>query len=70
VADADALDVKVIDVLDPDLDDSTLVIRNGGVYDAASRTLVWTDAVLPPSTPREVSFDVSVRANAPPPPPC
>jgi uncharacterized repeat protein (TIGR01451 family) len=66
VGNADALDVKVIDVLDPDLNDATLVIRNGGVYDAASRTLVWTDAVLPPETPREVSFDVDVRADAAP----
>jgi uncharacterized repeat protein (TIGR01451 family) len=66
VGDADALDVKVIDVLDPDLNDATLVIRNGGVYDAASRTLVWTDPVLPPSEPRFVSFDVNVRADAEP----
>jgi hypothetical protein len=66
VGNADALDVKVIDGLDPDLDDSTLVIRNGGVYDEASRSLVWIDPVLPPSTPREVSFDVNVRADAPP----
>jgi hypothetical protein len=66
VGNADAFDVKVIDALDPDLDDSTLVIRDGGVYEAARRTLVWTDPVLPPFMPQEVSFDVNVRADAPP----
>jgi uncharacterized repeat protein (TIGR01451 family) len=66
VGNADALDVKIIDVLDPDLDDSTLVIQGGGVYDPASRSIVWTDPVLPPAEPRFVSFQVNVRADAPP----
>ena len=66
VGNADALEVKIIDVLDPDLDDSTLVIQGGGVYDPASRSIVWTDPVLPPAEPRFVSFQVNVRADAPP----
>jgi hypothetical protein len=66
VGNADALDVKIIDVLDPDLDDSTLVIQNGGVYEPASRSILWTDPVLPPDEPRFVSFRVNVRGNASP----
>ncbi len=66
VGNADALDVKIIDVLDPDLDDSTLTIQDGGVYDPASRSIVWTDPVLPPLEPRFVSFQVNVRDDASP----
>ena len=66
VGNADALDVKIIDVLDPDLDESTLTIQGGGVYDPSSRSIVWTDPVLPPSEPRFVSFQVNVRNDAPP----
>lgn len=62
---ADAHDVSIIDVLPPDLDDSTLAINDGGVYDAATRTLIWRDPVLPPTTPRSVSFSINVRADAP-----
>ncbi|MGH0037373.1 MAG: hypothetical protein ACQGVK_20290 [Myxococcota bacterium] len=64
VGDADAIDVKVIDVLDEDLDDSTLVVHDGGVYDPATRTLVWTDPLVPPATPRQVGFEIAVRADA------
>lgn len=66
IGNADALDVKVIDVLVPELDDTTLTINDGGVYDAASRTIVWTDPVVPPATPRSVDFHVDVRASAVP----
>ena len=62
---ADAHDVSVIDVLDPDLDDTTLVVNGGGTYDAGTRTLVWSDPLLPPATPRAVSYSVAVRADAP-----
>ena len=62
---ADAHDVSVIDVLDPDLDDTTLVAGDGGTYDPVTRTLVWRDPVLPPATPRAVSYSVTVRADAP-----
>ena len=61
---ADAHDVSIIDVLDSDLDDSTLVINDGGTYDAASRALVWRDPVLPPHVPRSVSYSVAVRSDA------
>ena len=66
IGNADALDVEVIDVLDLDLDDTTLVIADGGVYDPVTRTLRWTDPVVPPATPRNVRFSVAVRADAEP----
>ncbi|MGH0030758.1 MAG: hypothetical protein ACQGVC_13265 [Myxococcota bacterium] len=66
VGTGDALDVHVIDVLDPDLDDATLVVRDGGTYDPATRAITWRDPLpLPPLTPRTVGFEVAVRSNAP-----
>ncbi len=64
VGNADALDVKIIDVLDPDLDETTLAIEGGGVYDPANRAIVWTDPVLPPGEPRFVTFQAQVRNDA------
>jgi len=60
------LQVKIIDELDSDLDASTLELDDGGVYDPATRVIVWTDPVLPPLDPRSVAFRVRVRADAPP----
>lgn len=62
----DALNVEVIDVLEPDLDVNTLSIDDGGLFDPATRTIVWIDAVVPPHDPRIVTFSVRVRADAPP----
>lgn len=62
---ADAHDVSIIDVLPPDLDETTVVVNNGGTFDSSSRALVWRDAVVPPATPRTVSFSAAVRNNAP-----
>jgi uncharacterized repeat protein (TIGR01451 family) len=66
IGDADALNVSIIDVLDENLDDSTIVIDDAGTYDPTTRTLVWSDPVLPPATPRAVSFQIDVRADATP----
>ena len=66
VGGVDAHDVEVIDVLDPDLDAATLVIFDGGSYVPASRAIVWMDPVVPPATPRTVSFEIAVRADAAP----
>jgi hypothetical protein len=63
---ADALDVRVLDRLDEDLDDATLLVADGGLYDPATRMLEWTDPVVPPATPRSVHFEVAVRGDAPP----
>lgn len=63
---ADAHDVLIIDALDEDLDDSTLSLEDGGVYDAASRVITWTDPVVPPKEPRTVHFSIEVRDDAQP----
>jgi uncharacterized repeat protein (TIGR01451 family) len=63
---ADAHDVSVVDVLHPDLDDTTLVVRDGGVYDPLTRAILWGDPVVPPHTPRSVRFSVNVRADLAP----
>jgi len=62
----DALDVAVFDPLDEDLDDATLVVEDGGSYDPATRIVRWDDPVVPPATPRTVSFSAEVRSDAPP----
>lgn len=64
IGNADALNVEVIDVLDPDLDESTLSIDDGGSYAPGERTVRWLDPVVPPNTPREVHFRVRVRNDA------
>jgi uncharacterized repeat protein (TIGR01451 family) len=65
IGDGDAHDVAVIDVLPDDLDPSTLVLNNGGTYNPSSRAIVWRDPLVPPATPRSVSFSAAVRADAP-----
>jgi uncharacterized repeat protein (TIGR01451 family) len=62
----DAHDVSILDPLDTDLDETTLTVNDGGTYDAATRTILWRDALVPPNQPRSVSFSVAVRADAPP----
>jgi len=61
-----ANDVRIVDLLSTHLDDSTLLVNDGGVYDPATRTTVWTDAVVLTADPRTVSFEVDVRADAVP----
>lgn len=61
-----ANDVRVIDVLSTDLDDATLLMNDGGIYDPATRTIVWTDPVVLPADPQTVSFEIEVRADAEP----
>jgi uncharacterized repeat protein (TIGR01451 family) len=66
VGDAAAHGVLIVDALDPDLDAETVeVLSGGGRFDAATRTLRWHDAELPPQVPRTVSFAAAVRADAP-----
>ena len=61
---ADAHDVSIIDILPPELDEATIVVNNGGSFDPSSRAVVWRDAVVPPATPRNVTFSAAVRDNA------
>ena len=63
---ADAHGVGIVTVLDVDLDDQTLTVGQGGTYTSATRTLTWSDPVLPPHTPRIVTFSANIRAGAPP----
>ena len=64
---SDAHDVSILDPLHPNLDDTTLVINNEGVYDPATRVIVWHDPLaLPAQVPRSVSFTVNVKSDAQP----
>jgi len=64
---ADAHDVSILDPLHPSLDETTLAINNGGVYDPGPRVIVWHDPLaLPPQVPRSVSFSVNINSNAQP----
>jgi hypothetical protein len=56
----------VLDVLDLDLDEASLVLLDGGVYLSSTRTIIWSDPVVPPATPRSVRFSAAVRADAQP----
>lgn len=60
----DAHDVQTIVVLDPNLDDTTLVINDGGTYDPATRTLRWIDPAVFPHDPRSVTYAVALRKDA------
>lgn len=66
IGDADAIDVRIFDVLAPELDDTTLQINNDGVYDQTKRLITWSDPLLPPQEPRSVSFSINVNTDAMP----
>lgn len=61
IGNTDAIDVRIYDVLTPELDDSTLQINDDGVYDQSNRTITWSDPLLPPQEPRTVSFSINAR---------
>jgi uncharacterized repeat protein (TIGR01451 family) len=61
---ADAIEVRIFDVLAAGLDDTTLQINGNGVYDASKRLITWSDPLLPPHEPRNVSFSVNVNTHA------
>lgn len=66
IGDADAIDVRIFDVLAPELDDATLLINDGGVYDDTQRLITWSDALVPPQEPRTVTFSINVNVDAMP----
>ncbi|MDA8082726.1 MAG: FG-GAP-like repeat-containing protein [Nitrospiraceae bacterium] len=59
-----AYGVYVTAELDQHLDDSTLLIQNGGTYYAGIRTLHWLIGDLPPGQGGTVSYSVNVKSDA------
>lgn len=60
-----AFEVFIIDQLDSDLDESTLVINNGGTYSPGARLLSWQIGTLAPGQQGSVSFNVKVKNGLP-----
>ena len=56
-----AYGVFIMDELDSDLDETTLVINDGGSYAEASRQLAWDVGEVPPGGQGEVTFSVNVK---------
>lgn len=61
----DAHDVEILNVLPPELDESTLEIKNGGKFDPKTRLLRWVDPQVWPKDPREVRYTVNLRDETP-----
>jgi uncharacterized repeat protein (TIGR01451 family)/fimbrial isopeptide formation D2 family protein/uncharacterized repeat protein (TIGR02543 family) len=61
-----AFGVYVTDVLDEDLDDSTLVIDGGGSYNTPTRTITWTIGEVGPGEGGTLTFSANVRSDATP----
>ena len=57
--------VFILDVLDPNLDDATLVINNSGTYSGGSRMLDFEIGDVAPAGKGSVTFSVQVKGNAP-----
>lgn len=66
IGEGTAFGVYVTDQLDVDLDENTLHINNGGVYDISTRTIRWDIGDLSANTGGSVTFYIKVRNNAPP----
>ncbi|MEF3245299.1 MAG: DUF11 domain-containing protein [Caldisericaceae bacterium] len=58
---APATNVVITDVLDSNLDETTLIIYNGGTYNPSNRTITWVIPVVQPQETGSVSFKVMVR---------
>jgi uncharacterized repeat protein (TIGR01451 family) len=60
-----AYGVFILDVLDPNLNEATLTINNGGSYLASGRLLSWEIGTLTPGQTGSVSFSVNIRTGLP-----
>jgi uncharacterized repeat protein (TIGR01451 family) len=64
--DATASGVFVQDALDQDLDESTLVIHDGGIWSAGARQITWNVGDLAPGAGGSVTFSVRARTGLAP----
>jgi uncharacterized repeat protein (TIGR01451 family) len=60
----DAYGVYITDTLEEDLDDSMLVVNDGGKYDPATRTITWFIGELLSKQTGSVTFVVNVKSDA------
>ena len=58
----DATNVTISDTLDTNLDETTLIIGNGGTYNSVSRTITWVISTVHPGETGQVSFKAMVRS--------
>ena len=65
VGEGTAYEVFIMDKLDPDLDETSLVINNGGTYSIASRLLSWDIGTLASKAKGSVTFSVNVKNGLP-----
>lgn len=63
--DGDAYGVYITDTLEEDLDNSTLVVNDGGKYNPATRTITWFIGELLSKQKGSVTFSVNVNKDAP-----
>ncbi len=56
--------VYIMDELDKNFDENTLIIENGGIYYPSIRTIFWNIGDLAPGQGGEVKFSVKVKTNA------
>jgi hypothetical protein len=61
-----AFGVYITDELDEDIDENTLVINNGGIYNSATRTITWFIGQVDPHQEGSVTFNAAMRGDAPP----
>ncbi|MFH1492281.1 MAG: hypothetical protein ABIE81_02935, partial [Candidatus Omnitrophota bacterium] len=58
-----AFGVYISDTLEEDLDDSTLIVNEGGSYDSETRTLTWFIGEVGPGEEGLVTFSINVKEN-------
>jgi len=65
VGEGTAYGVFILDKLDPNLDETTLVINDGGSYSTAGRLLGWEIGSIPSGGKGSVTFSVNVKNGLP-----